>query len=136
MHSLISFILGSLIFILSACAAPSAPIATEQTPKPELTITPPHIKDKYASAAETELCEAIGGIISRQGLAGFEMCVVPYKDAGKTCRDSADCLGQCRTDNAVNIGESTTGLCQANNIPFGCFTEVKNGRAQPGLCVD
>jgi hypothetical protein len=29
-----------------------------------------------------------------------------------------------------------TGVCQATDNPFGCFSEVLGGKAGPGLCVD
>ena len=94
-----------------------------------------------ASAAERQSCTAAGGTISRQGLAGYEMCVLPYADAGKVCSDSSECLGQCRaqtlnTAQQSEAAQNVTGQCQANNIPFGCHSEIIGGTIQPGLCVD
>ena len=94
-------------------------------------------KGPRATKAERELCEGIGGSVSQQGLAGYEMCVRPYADAGTVCSDSSECLGQCRAQDFGQAQQSQiTGTCQANNIPFGCYAEVKNSTASPALCVD
>ena len=94
-----------------------------------------------ANRAERKACIAAGGAVSPQGLAGYEMCVLPYKDAGKTCSDSSECLGQCRaqslsTPQQSEATQAVKGQCQANNIPFGCYSEIIDGTVQPGLCVD
>lgn len=115
-------------------AAPE--INHELKSKPELTFAPLQIKAPRASRAETELCIAIGGAVLAQGLAGHDMCVRPYQDAGKICTDSAQCLGQCRTDGFKSAGHKTAGTCQGNSSPFGCYTQVKGGMAEPTLCVD
>ena len=55
--------------------------------------------------------------------------------------DSSECLGQCRAQSLSTPQQSEAtqvvkGHCQANNIPFGCYSEIIGGTAQPGLCVD
>lgn len=91
-----------------------------------------------ATAAERKSCEAAGGEIRRDGLAGHEICVQTYADAGKACRDSADCLGRCMiTGEFADFDTSTdAGQCEVNDSPFGCYQTVEDGKATPALCVD
>ena len=128
------FIFISGLLLLSACAASSQGVETQAPEIPFAEIT---FKGERATKAERELCESVDGSISRQGLAGYEMCVRPYADAGKTCQDSSECEGQCRAQGFGSTDASqVSGTCQADNIPFGCYAEVKNGIASPALCVD
>lgn len=88
------------------------------------------------SQADKLACVQSGGYVERAGLLGGERCTTPFSDAGLVCTDSGQCQGQCRGDLNSDTGAQTTGVCQANDNPFGCFTEVVNGQAGPGLCVD
>ncbi|MGB6317189.1 MAG: hypothetical protein WBG08_01015 [Litorimonas sp.] len=108
--------------LLSASAAPLTP-----APAPE---------DGRLSEAERSTCLKTGGTVERAGILGAERCTRPYGDAGMACLDSAQCQGQCRTDVGTAAGTPVTGVCQANDNPFGCFSEVVAGRAGPGLCID
>lgn len=100
-----------------------------QTPVPPPT-------DGRLSEADRNTCLKTGGIVERAGLLGAERCTRPYSDAGQVCSDSAQCEGQCRTTSDVPFGSPVTGICQPSDNPFGCFAEVNNGVAGPGLCVD
>jgi hypothetical protein len=74
------------------------------------------------------------------------MCVLPFSDAGKVCKDSTECQGECRIDvvtvcdEAGNCkepalpkpGQAATGMCQADNDPCGSVIPIKNGIAQKG----
>lgn len=88
------------------------------------------------SQAEKVSCVQRGGFVERAGRLGAERCTTPFSDAGLVCTDSGQCQGQCRGDLNSDMGASVAGVCQANDNPFGCFTEVVNGQAGPGLCVD
>lgn len=88
------------------------------------------------SEAEKLACVQSGGFVERAGLLGAERCTRPFSDAGLVCSDSSQCQGQCRTTVGNDAGTPVTGICQANDNPFGCFAEVVNGAAGPGLCVD
>lgn len=81
-------------------------------------------------------CKAQGGEVQRVCLMGHQMCVTPYPDAGKTCRSSDECAGQCMGDGSVEMNKPTTGKCQATNQPCGCMQFIENGVAQPTLCAD
>lgn len=90
----------------------------------------------YLSEAERNTCLKTGGIVERAGLLGAERCTRPYSDGGMVCSDSSQCQGKCRTTVGIEVGTPVTGICQPSDNPFGCFAEVNNGRAGPGLCVD
>ncbi|QCI92707.1 hypothetical protein [Novosphingobium sp. EMRT-2] len=84
-------------------------------------------------------CAASGGFLERRGRLGAELCVHRYADAGKACHDKADCQGRCIADREGGLpaaGEPASGKCQADDRLFGCFAEVRDGKAQPGLCID
>ncbi|MEM7729611.1 MAG: hypothetical protein AAF311_10095 [Pseudomonadota bacterium] len=100
-----------------------------------MTPTPPP-PDGALSEADRTACLASGGTVERAGILGAERCTRPYGDGGMACIDSNQCQGQCRTDLDTPAGTPVTGVCQANDNPFGCFAEVVAGRAGPGLCVD
>ncbi|MGJ8560061.1 MAG: hypothetical protein ACSHX3_07475 [Litorimonas sp.] len=96
----------------------------------------PPVPNGALSPTEKLACVQSGGFVERAGLLGAERCTTPYSDAGLVCTDSAQCQGQCRADLSSDIGAHVSGVCQANDNPFGCFSEVVNGQAGPGLCVD
>lgn len=93
------------------------------------------------SQAEFEDCTSKGGEMGRQGMAGGYMCVISYADAGKSCTDGSECeSGICLVDSDkshFNLqSQNVTGVCKADNIPFGCYTTIENGKIGHGLCVD
>ncbi|MCX7206480.1 MAG: hypothetical protein NT086_10950 [Proteobacteria bacterium] len=108
-----------IALILSACA----------TSPPAKTALP-------LSAAQN--CAQEGGEMKQGGIMGHTLCVKPYPDAGKICRDTTDCQGKCLSELGTPIvaDGKQTGHCQSNTMPFGCYAEVKNGNIGPGLCVD
>ena len=66
-------------------------------------------------------------------------CVIAFSDAGKPCRDGADCQGNCiaATEQAQGgSGAPATGICAADDNPCGCKTTIEDGRAQATVCVD
>lgn len=84
-------------------------------------------------------CAARGGKMLAQGRLQTLRCVINYADAGKRCTDGDDCLGDCRIEDvggAPRAGAAAVGQCQASNNPFGCYTVVEGGKAEPTLCVD
>ena len=89
-----------------------------------------------------EQCAASGGKIEKVGLIGTPACLIPTADAGKSCRDSSECQGRCLVDDwegdkPPRIGTVSTGLCEASNLTFGCFAEVREGKiGSTFLCVD
>lgn len=90
-------------------------------------------------------CAQEGGERRRVCMSQTFECVRPFSDAGKPCRDSSECEGECWVDlRAVcyGVGQCTepavpepgtevTGVCQSDNDPCGSFVFVRNGRALP-----
>ena len=87
-------------------------------------------------ATDRLACIASGGIVERAGMLGHERCTKSYSDANMSCTDSNQCQGRCLSETGENEQTGVIGKCQATDNPFGCFTEVKNGRTEFGLCVD
>ncbi len=98
-------------------------------------------KDAPISAIETE-CKRSGGIMQKSGRAGALLCLIAYKDAGKMCKNGSDCAGDCRlgpdpADRIKQPGAQVSGVCQANNSPFGCYATVEKGIIdRPMMCTD
>ena len=136
------FVIFAALGVLAAChTAPTTLEAPESsvnaTATDDATYERISFEGERATPTERAKCEAAGGSVYPSGLLGWENCIQPYADAGKTCSDSSDCTGGCRyTGSGASIGETVTGTCQINDSPFGCFQSVDNGRATPPLCVD
>lgn len=113
---------------LSACS--STPAAADgQAP----------VAHAQGSGTATEAsCRAQGGHWTRVGRIQKEVCAMPYPDAGKACRDKADCTGICKGEpDAGRNGTPASGTCQRDDHDrFGCFAEIVNGTARPAICVD
>jgi hypothetical protein len=93
--------------------------------------------DAPREAPNLENCARLGGYVQRVGLLGREACVVPYKDAGKTCTDGSQCEGDCWGEaRPYAPGVKAVGKCQPTNMPFGCNSRISDGVASPVLCVD
>ena len=86
----------------------------------------------------TRSCLAKGGTIRRVGMRGNLMCVKTYRDAGKQCTDSSQCLGGCYLAHVTpSPGKKAKGVCRRDDSPYGCFIEIHNGEAQQGgICAD
>lgn len=98
--------------------------------------TSPVVPDGRLSPAERARCADRGGFVERAGLLGAERCTIQFHDGGQSCSDSSQCQGQCRADVGTPMGSPVSGVCQKTDNPFGCFSEVTQGQAGPGLCVD
>lgn len=66
-----------------------------------------------------------------------------FPDAGKACRDKADCIGQCILDfdqpDSVSrhpIGSEAAGQCQRDDALFGCYAVISGGRVTQPVCTD
>ena len=111
-----------LACLLAGCSTPSAKPVSKSGP----AMTSFSLRD----------CAAVGGKVRPIGRAGTMTCVIPYLDAGKTCRDSGECMGMCITAPA-SAGTHLKGTCSPDSgAVFGCYSEVKRGKALPGICVD
>lgn len=92
----------------------------------------------YPPSEMVMACRSQNGRFVRQGRRGCYQCVLSYSDAGKACKDSADCEGQCKNASgfAKPNAKNQTGQCASNSSVFGCYQVIKKGVAQPAICVD
>ena len=121
---------------LAGCAAPAdtAAPADEWAAGPVSIVRP---QPDPALDADPAACAAAGGEIKPRGMMQIPICIVPYADAGKVCRDTSECAGECILGGTEDHGTGpVTGFCQRENAQFGCYAEIRNGRAQPALCAD
>lgn len=96
--------------------------------------TPPSNGGEVAAA---DSCAARGGTMRPVGRAQTLQCVVRYSDAGQRCQDSSSCQGDClATGEAFESSGKAVGQCAATSDRFGCRTVIKDGVAQPTLCID
>lgn len=121
------------LILISSCS----PITNSDAPEDTQVQRKPNEAD---ARVDSEKCEAAGGHVERRGMLNRQMCVIPFADAGEACQDSRDCEGRCltspRADKRHETGGGVVGSCQNDNTRFGCSTEVEDGVAGPGLCID
>ena len=133
-------LIGAAISLVAACSA----IRDYHAANPDFgSSMPPYERIQFASQfatpAERARCEAAGGVVRQAGMLGWQLCIQNYPDAGKACRGSEDCLGDCRLDETagpVEAGTQAQGTCQVSDVPFGCYTRVEDGKATQTICVD
>ena len=91
----------------------------------------------YFAAHERE-CIDSGGAWQRLGRMQIHGCVHKAADAGKPCKDSAECqLKRCLFIGAAPAeGTSAQGICMPTSDSFGCYRAVRNGRVMPEICQD
>jgi putative hemolysin len=122
MRAFLTAIVGGLV--LAGCTPTAAPA-------PEAA---PQSFPREMSVADRAACTGSGGRVERRGRMGAELCVMPFADAGKACTDKADCQGKCVSTG--NDPAATAGQCQADDRLFGCYSEIKGGKAVNTICVD
>lgn len=83
-------------------------------------------------------CTANGGKVKPICRMQKPACIFDYADAGKACTDSQQCRGRCiAADGAMpDAGAVVVGVCEADNDVCGCSTEIIDGKATAGRCVD
>lgn len=140
---LISAVTIFTAFWLTACGLSSVQTQTPAqidgiTPLDEETASLTYLGCVEPSAEITKACRAQGGEVMKTGRAQCYRCVMSYADAGKACKDSADCQGACETSGEfINSGlANQIGQCASNNNPFGCRQTIEKGVAQSAICVD
>jgi hypothetical protein len=81
-------------------------------------------------------CKAKGGR-PEMVLYYVEGCVWPTQDAGKVCRDAADCQGFCEAPFGTEVGARTVGKCSKEGADRagGCTNLVEHGRSTGDVCV-
>jgi hypothetical protein len=115
-------------------------------------------KAQLASAGDRpqtkEACDACQGRWGIHGLAEVPMCNCKTRDSGRTCRDGADCEGQCLAETngfvVVQKGPPAKGYfrghCSEFETTFGCYPTIPEGASKKGpqlaedaaeeICID
>lgn len=89
------------------------------------------------AAIDQDACRARGGEIRGFGMFGTPVCAVAFSDAGKACTDKADCEGMCLlNDSDLPEGSPSSGQCQQDDHPDGCWLEIVGGKTAGGWCLD
>lgn len=118
----------------------TTPIKTQSVNQPLRAKDIKQPKNEVATLDEIAKCQSQGGNMSKQGLLGRDFCVVEFSDKGKICTDSSDCQsGRCLSNNIAEndlTAKKVTGICAKNNVPFGCYGTVNDGKFGGFLCVD
>ncbi len=94
-------------------------------------------------------CEACRGVWGRHGITQREGCICRTSDAGKECRDGADCEGRCVFERFEEVAPGLgvpVGRCSELRILFGCNAIIGDGASAlapqplpgraPRICVD
>jgi putative hemolysin len=90
-----------------------------------------------SGAPDAQACAAQGGTLQPLGRRGLPQCVVTYADAGKVCRDDAECTGRCLATGEIVAGQAASGTCQRDvRENFGCRQWIEQGVARPTICID
>jgi hypothetical protein len=101
-----------------------------------------------------EACDACQGRWGIHGLAEVEICICKTRDSGRSCRDGADCEGQCLAESGgfvvVDKGPPAKGYfrgrCSEFETTFGCNSMIPEGASKKGpqiaedaaeqICID
>jgi hypothetical protein len=101
-----------------------------------------------------EACDACQGRWGIHGLAEVELCICKTRDSGRSCRDGADCEGQCLAESngfvVVDKGPPPKGYfrgrCSEFDTTFGCHQMIMEGASKKGpqlaedaaeqICID
>ena len=115
MKPILSFLIALL---LASCAAQ----------RPATTIVLPSTQEQCEAAGHRWGCRGVPG-------EGCPMiCHAQTSDAGKTCKHSSECQGEC-----VAVDEDAkSGTCSAHTTAFGCqfFLDDNRRAGDPALCYD
>lgn len=90
-----------------------------------------------APTVDAAACVANGGTVKKVCRMQRPACIFNNPDAGKSCTDSSQCKGRCTIeDERPEVGAKAIGTCEADNDLCGCSTEIIDGKATAGRCVD
>jgi hypothetical protein len=79
-----------------------------------------------AQSSDNVLCMMKGGKWTHVGMDNELRCVITYRDAGKACHSSDECLGGCVIYKPpVQAQPVLTGVCKDTSSPYGCFGYIE-----------
>lgn len=97
-------------------------------------------QDPVVQQMKEQECRAAGDEWGRFGaiayLCGIYSCAPRTKDGGKPCRNRVECEYLCVYRRSAAIGTEVTGQCAAVRSPYGCTTQVDDGRVVGMVCID
>lgn len=64
------------------------------------------------------------------------VCDLPTPDAGKVCRDDAECTLYCKPDSHSAWGKDSLGTCETHTYFLGCIHGMVHGKPATGPCMD
>lgn len=135
----VACLLSVLLLTLTACGAKPPPeILAKDIAKLEHVVdyTLPLVQRAYAIPHET-VCEREGGTWKKLGMQQHESCVLPASDAGKACKDSAECEVACVAQNSdAELGARAEGVCLHSTDLFGCHIYLSDGITESAFCED
>lgn len=131
------------LLVLAACCAHEAPPPATAAPAVAVASAAPARPGGPPPASEptTEAgCRACKGDWALHGLIAEPSCLCPTSDAGKPCRDSGECLGQCLGDagerQVTDPGPPARGYfvgeCSRYRAVFGCHRPIAAGAIKAG----
>lgn len=91
------------------------------------------------TTVQSGMCSLRGGA-PYVNLGGYAFCGEKYKDAGKVCRSSEECEGDCVLPWTWNPDEKNevVGKCEADttyNFDYGCVA-IENHQTYEGGCIE
>ena len=137
MPTIAPWLLSIPLLVLTACRAhetsSSAPSST-RPPSAAPAARP------YREPVTQDGCRACRGEWAAHGMLATLSCLCPTADAGKRCRDGAECEGQCLADDGAR--EVTVagppprgyfvGACSRFRTNFGCHRSIAAGALKAG----
>lgn len=134
---------GLIAFFLAfatACSPPKKEAVSDETTQTLDEKSLEEMRAESLAKIDKEACKAKGGEIHPEGMLGLWRCVVKYYDAGAICSDQKDCQGRCLVADDITVPDAPAGeakgRCEADDSPFGCHAEIKDGVIQQTICVD
>lgn len=100
-----------------------APAAEEAVPAPEAAVAEPGTPKSDAQMA----CEKRGDLWAKLPNSQAQTCVKRTKDAGKSCKTSKECDGECL---------ARSGTCAPYTPLFGCNDILQDDGRRMTLCLD
>lgn len=135
-----------LFMALVGCCCGAALVNAQEGVADEIAEARKQYQREHGVQIETARRECVGrsGEFGYRGLASWPICTVSLSDAGKACRSSSECQGECIVDferraidwRSIPEGTPITGECTAVSPHLGCYLIVRDGRMAGAMCAD
>jgi hypothetical protein len=135
-----------VIMALAGCSSGAALLNPQVGAADEILEARKQYQREHAAEIETARreCFGRGGQFGYRGLASWPICTVALSDAGKACRSSSECQGECIVDferraidwRSIPQGTPMAGECTAVSPHLGCYLIIHEGRTAGAMCAD